>query len=205
VNWRSGHFKRTLPAGYVARIYGLSELGDPQLALYYERLELVVGGKLFDPERWSAILDFNLGRMDALIDYDAYRYPAMVFTTYTELNSLDDPAVVTSESSGDHDSIGFFDSGLEIDLEGISHADRIGLCLDGDDAYQVEYWNENNRLAQDLKPASDGAAGLICYFLEVPNRAYRSGYSKIRVFPAAGDGDYKAGHLRLVESGNYNR
>jgi len=200
VNWRSGHFQRALPAGYIARIYGLSELGDPQLALYYERLELVVGGKLFDPERWSVIVDFNLGRMDSLIDRDAYRYPQMVFTTYSALNALDDPVVVTGDSPGENDSLVFRDSGLEIDLEGVYHADRIGLCLDSDDAYQVEYWDETHRLAEVEKPVSEHATGLICYFLEVPARAYKPGYNKLRVFPTAGDGSYKAGHLRLVES-----
>jgi arabinofuranosyltransferase len=202
VNWRSGHFKRALPDGYIARIYGLGELGDPQLALFYDRLELIVGGKLFDPERWSAILDFNLGRMDSLINYDIYRYPDMVFTNSTALNSLDDPAVVTDANSDGNDMISFSDSGLEIDLEGVFHADRIGLCLDSDDSYQVEYWDQDQKLASDEKPVSEGATGLICYFLDVPQKANRPGYSRMRVFPTAGDGNYKVGHIRLVESDN---
>jgi arabinofuranosyltransferase len=200
VNWRSGHFHRRLPDGYIARIYGLGELGDPQLGLYYDRLKLIVGGKLFDPQRWSAILDYNFGRMESLIDFDTFRYPDMVFTNFTALNSLDDPVVVTGAISDENDMIVFLDSGLEIDLEQVYFADRIGLCLDSDDAYRVEYWDHQRLLASDKKPISEESAGLICYFLDVPKKAFRTGYSKIRVFPTAGDGNYKVGHIRLVES-----
>ena len=152
------------------------------------------------PVIWSAIVDFNLGRMDSLINYDAYRYPEMVFTSFTELNSLNDPAVVAGAISDGNDMIAFSDSGLEIELERMFFADRVGLCLDSDDAYRVEYWDHTNLLASDEKPVSEGASGLICYFLDVPQKAYRTGYNIIRVFPTAGDGNYKAGHIRLVKS-----
>ena len=67
--WRIGHFVRSAPAGYLETLAsGENRIEDPDLALYYDKLRLVVSGPLWSLERWRAIAGFNLGRYDHLID-----------------------------------------------------------------------------------------------------------------------------------------
>lgn len=66
--WRIGHVDRIIPAGYErARATGDTSGMDPDLARYYEKLRLVISGKLWDKDRLLAIIGFQLGF------YDIYR------------------------------------------------------------------------------------------------------------------------------------
>jgi len=74
--WRMGHPKRVVPDGYlVTRRSGTNMLADPELAAYYDKLQIVVSGDdIWHQERLSEILNFNLGRYEHLIDVERYRY-----------------------------------------------------------------------------------------------------------------------------------
>ncbi len=79
VNWRIGHMPHVIPDGYLESVAsGVNQLVDPQLAAYYDYLQLITRGELLDPQRWQAIVNMNLGRYDRLIDEEKYRYPEMV-------------------------------------------------------------------------------------------------------------------------------
>ncbi|MDP7640475.1 MAG: hypothetical protein QGG73_12305, partial [Candidatus Hydrogenedentes bacterium] len=63
--WRIGHFVRDIPDGYGESLEtGTNQLADPKLARLYDALGIIVSGPLFSPERWQAIADVNLGRLD---------------------------------------------------------------------------------------------------------------------------------------------
>ncbi len=60
-----GHFRRKLPQGYLKALqkHSLRPMKH-ELAQYYEKLQLIVSGELFDPERLKTIALFNLGYYD---------------------------------------------------------------------------------------------------------------------------------------------
>lgn len=64
--WRAGHFERAVPAGYLTSVrLGENHLVDPELHAYYDKIQLIVRGDIWSPERWQAIFDLNLGRVRA--------------------------------------------------------------------------------------------------------------------------------------------
>lgn len=67
-NARVGHYWRAIPAGYLATLEtGANQIADPGLALYYQKLQVLTQGNLWDPSRWSAIWQFNTGAYDYLL------------------------------------------------------------------------------------------------------------------------------------------
>ena len=72
--WRIGHFVRNPPRGYLETLAtGRNQIQDPDLAQFYDRLSLVVRGKIWSRERFRAIVDFQLGRYDHFVEAWAER------------------------------------------------------------------------------------------------------------------------------------
>lgn len=66
--WRIGHFRRTVPAGYTDGFWTAeNHIADPALAAYYDKLLLVIRGPLFTRQRWQEIWKFNTGQYDPLL------------------------------------------------------------------------------------------------------------------------------------------
>jgi arabinofuranosyltransferase len=67
--WKSGHFLRRIPEGYVASVAGGGNLlKDPSLKTYYDKVRLVTRGPLLDGARLREIWRLNTGYYDALIE-----------------------------------------------------------------------------------------------------------------------------------------
>ncbi|MEK7795510.1 MAG: hypothetical protein AAB353_13315 [Candidatus Hydrogenedentota bacterium] len=67
--WRIGHFERALPQGYEMTIAtGTNHIVDPDLALYYDRLSLVISGPILDSARLRHVFHFNIGSYNELIE-----------------------------------------------------------------------------------------------------------------------------------------
>jgi len=67
--WEIGHFRRDLPEGYLETLQtGENQIADPDLALYYEKLQFVVASPLNDPSRLAEIWKFNTGQYDHLLE-----------------------------------------------------------------------------------------------------------------------------------------
>jgi arabinofuranosyltransferase len=68
--WRIGHFPRPYPAGYEESVLSgaVSQIQNPNLHEYYEKLQLVTRGPLFSVERMKTIINFNLGIYDPLLE-----------------------------------------------------------------------------------------------------------------------------------------
>jgi arabinofuranosyltransferase len=73
LNWRIGHFYRSVPEGYLETLESDSlALRDPNLAAYYQKLMIVTRGKLFDANRLIEIWKLNTGAYQPLIEaYEA--------------------------------------------------------------------------------------------------------------------------------------
>ena len=67
-DWRVGHYRRKIPAGYLETLKtGRNCLADAHLAAYYDKIRLITRGRLFDPQRWLAIIKLNLGAYNSLL------------------------------------------------------------------------------------------------------------------------------------------
>lgn len=59
--WRTGHYARRVPAGYISAIQqGSSRVLDPEVRAYYAKLEDVIRGPLLTARRWRHIAQLNL-------------------------------------------------------------------------------------------------------------------------------------------------
>ncbi len=76
--FRIGHFERTVPDGYVDSVrLGKNVVADPDLARYWDAVQLVTRGPLLDPARLRATAGLLLGRYDAArVAYVARHPPA---------------------------------------------------------------------------------------------------------------------------------
>lgn len=67
--WQIGHFHRDLPEGYFETLEtNENKIVDPDLALYYSKLNIIVTGRLRSWERIIEIWKFNTGQYDYLIE-----------------------------------------------------------------------------------------------------------------------------------------
>jgi len=60
--WAPGHFYRKVPDGYAEAAIDAGTIKDPQLAAYWQKLELVTRGPVFGRARLAEVLRFNLGK-----------------------------------------------------------------------------------------------------------------------------------------------
>ena len=68
LEWRIGHFSRTLPDGYLETFEsGENMIKDPGLAEYYNQLRLITSGPIWSAERWRAIWLMNTGQLKGLL------------------------------------------------------------------------------------------------------------------------------------------
>lgn len=95
-DWSIGHFGRLMPAGYHQTLEtGENVIENPHLALYYAKLELIIRGDLFDPERLREIWRFNTGVYDADLDAYAYFRGSEFAQSFLVTNPTDRPYVYT--------------------------------------------------------------------------------------------------------------
>lgn len=67
-DWKSGHFHRTIPAGYVESLAsGKNLLLEPNLKKYYDIVRTITRDPIFSWERFSLILNMNLGCYEYLL------------------------------------------------------------------------------------------------------------------------------------------
>lgn len=83
-NWRSGHFMRRIPEGYLEiEASQITQLPDAALDTYYQAIRRVTHGPLFTPERWQAIWALNTRPFtDWLPEHlTAFRFPKLASAT----------------------------------------------------------------------------------------------------------------------------
>ncbi|MDM8557893.1 hypothetical protein [Candidatus Parabeggiatoa sp. HSG14] len=83
--WRIGHFWRRVPQGYLESIQqGKNRIADKHLADLYDKIQLVIRGKLFTAERWNAIWLLNFGNYKQFIEKSRYNKSSQNRTTNDE-------------------------------------------------------------------------------------------------------------------------
>lgn len=67
-SWRIGHFRHMIPDGYIETLEsGKNKIADKNIALFYDKLSLVVKGDLWSWERMVTIWNLNTGGYDYLL------------------------------------------------------------------------------------------------------------------------------------------
>ena len=67
--WRIGHFEREIPRGYIETIRtGINHIEDPNLHAYYEKLNILIKGDVWNTNRFKEIWNFNLGKYNYLLE-----------------------------------------------------------------------------------------------------------------------------------------
>lgn len=68
-HWYPGHFRREIPEGYIETLESdENQIADPNLALYYSKLQALITGPIWDWNRITEIWKFNTGQYDYLLD-----------------------------------------------------------------------------------------------------------------------------------------
>jgi arabinofuranosyltransferase len=180
-NWRPGHFFRVIPAGYVQVLQGDADaLQDDIMASYYDLIQSVARGSLYDSSRLAAIWQLNTVKFSdfAPEKVDALRFPNMQYVEYSE--------VLAAEQTNTPLAFTFSEdrSGVEVVLAEPSSASQLLIELGANDHYEVQYLDETgsviatNRVFGELN-VSEGITA--SYELTIPAKASRLGFCGIRI------------------------
>jgi len=194
--WRPGHFWRTLPDGYLETVRGENALTDPDLARYYDHLRLITRGALFDSNRWRAIRDMNLGRLDHLVDRSWYRFPDREIVSLASFASRKD----TTAPGDSVRTVRVKEGGMVVvDLDGISNASRVEVITERDDDYLLILLRDRREVARLTLERRAGLKGTESHRIDLPEAVAASGYDEVRVAPVRGNGQYGIGDVTLSE------
>ncbi len=192
-NWRIGHHRRVVPVGYEESLRtGENLLADEQLALFYDRLALIIRGELFTTKRFKAIMAMNLGRYKSLIDTERYLEPLQLNFFLSELPQVEVGAVqdVSLNPGGGQMVV--------INLEFVSHDGAVEIGLDARDECHIWITDNENILYKTRVGVSEGE-GMQPRVLLMPEQSADQGYDIIKLMQASGDATCVPGWIKLLE------
>jgi len=68
-DWRIGHFRRPLADGYYETLLsGRNQIKDRDLSLYYDKLSIIIRGRIWSWERFKTIWEMNTGQYNYLLE-----------------------------------------------------------------------------------------------------------------------------------------
>jgi arabinofuranosyltransferase len=194
--WRPGHYRRTLPAGYRESIQQDGNVvRDPQLAEYYGALRTVVRSPtLWSWDRVRTIWRMNSGQMDGYINRQFYKFDGST-ATLAELSRVQ-PDGTPTDAPGSRT----FTTALAVLCPDQIGRRILDISLDSDDRYRLVFLQRNRIVAAqvvDVVPRDRRRPGLVSHMVNIPERARRQGFDTIVVFSVAGDERRAVGHLLL--------
>ena len=195
--WRPGHFRRVVPAGYRESVAnGSNQIADPQLHEFYNHLSLITRSRrLWSKERLWAIWRMNTGGYAKLVNRDFYRY-AESMKPLAELSDVKAP-----ETPWNAPGNIVLTQPLAVRVEDRPGRRYADVSVDSNDTYVLIFIKGNaavGRVEIGPIPPHRRKPGLTPYTVDIPSRAERGGFDTVLVVPAAGDDNYAIGHL-LVE------
>ncbi|MBN2440946.1 MAG: hypothetical protein JXJ04_06360 [Spirochaetales bacterium] len=193
--WRIGHFKRKIPAGYVQTIgSGENRFRDPHIAQFYDKLTYAIKDDLMRPGRFKEICNLNTGKYDHLLS--EYKNEEIRVT----LAMLKEPK--EKGSSWDADGTYLFpEKGIRINLGRKYNAQQLEMSLAYNSEYKMSYYKAWFFLKEQtvyLPPGLPGKLALVT--IKVPPEITKRGFTRIRIVPVNGNGNYSIGHLLLKEN-----
>jgi arabinofuranosyltransferase len=196
IHWRVGHYFREIPAGYERTIEtGKNTIKDDDLALYYDKLTLITRGSLFSKTRLLEILKMNLGFYDHLIDWDKYRYPALIHLKAEDLPTLPPSPALSWDAP---ETRIFQESGLEITWKSPQNPTLLEISLSSDDDFLLIYLQNGQEIAsQTLLAPEYPENGLATHRVLIPDPAQATRFDTLRILPIRGE-DFSLGNLAFL-------
>ncbi|MFH1699360.1 MAG: hypothetical protein ABIE07_02135 [Candidatus Zixiibacteriota bacterium] len=195
VRYKMGHFRRAMPPGYLTTLEtGKNVIADSNLAKYYDKLQLIVSGDIFDFERLKEIINFNLGEYDELIE--AYELPHMKQAFFSDIATPRDEGTNWLDSR----NIIFNDLGVRVILGEIYYSKKLEISRDHNDDLNIIFAMDTSAVDSLYLPAKIiPHGGLSISILEVPLKARQRGFDELHIFPVKGDNCYALGHIRFID------
>lgn len=167
--WRTGHFRRTIPIGYMESLQsGRNMIADPEVAALYDALHLITQGPLWSAERIAAIVRLNTGYYDSRIDTFSYQFPDAVHVYSSEIAYLTAPTSIP---------IGL--GGLAVHVETPSIQPMLSVTHRGDISWNVWFYKGKQRVAALSLPKQTNSDALLTSTLTIPETIRQSGYDTI--------------------------
>jgi arabinofuranosyltransferase len=193
--WRTGHYRRMIPAGYRESVVGSTNLvQDPALHQYYDHLRTITRGPLWSLARLRTIVAMNRHAYEGLVNRTYYRHGGSVLP-------IEDLQVVRAEGTSWNDPGNHVLTGpLAIACARQQGRRYLDVTLDSDDGYLLTFLDGPDiRGTVDLGPIPEHRRrpGLTAYTIDLPPQASTDGFDTIVVGPSGGDNHYAIGHLLL--------
>ena len=153
-NWRIGHFSRLLPEGYVeTHFQGQNRVKDTDLAVYFDKLQIIVRGDLADRDRWAEIWRMNIGQYDDLIDREAYRNPSPLAIRLSDASHMSGRPDVHVSLGKEYIKLGYTKKGIASleEAHRLNDSNFINVILEAD--FPRQAWKLH--LESNLETAGD--------------------------------------------------
>jgi len=199
-NWRSGHFMRLIPAGYLGLEAGQQDhLDDAQLDAYYQKIRLLTQGELYSVERWAAIWDLNTSSFDELMPgrVTSFRFPNLqTVSLETVASNVEVELNLNFAGQG---------SAAQVKFPEPLHNSMLEIGLSAGDNFQLVYLDEAGDELGSQVLLSKQAEGIENHRVTVPRSVAASGFSAIRIvairhYYDEADGSYLLGTLGLASN-----
>lgn len=196
IDWRIGHFVRSRPGHYMEAVVDREPIDDPSLRQYWEKLKIVIRGRLFSPVRIWEIIKFNTGCYQHLIDEFCER-------DYNILNYDGDLSTEVPIGTPWNDVGNFvlnqYGVGIRAILQDYSLSYGYKVSLNGGRTYRLIYLAKGERVAeQTLTVPEAEEGGLNIVEGQIPKEALQKEFDLIRIEPGSSWGKYSMGHFLLI-------
>ncbi len=196
-NWRSGHFMRLIPAGYLELEAGAqAHLEDAALDAYYQKIRLLTQGALFSAERWATIWVLNTRDFADLVPSQITRFRFPGLRTVRLETSLTDAVIELNLNFAGQGSA------AQVEFPQLVHSSNMELGLSAGDNFQLVYLDENGDELGSQVLLSAQAEGIEIHQVAIPQPIATSGFAAVRIMPiryyyVEADGSYVLASLWL--------
>lgn len=196
--WRIGHFHRLIPQGYIQSLRSETNLiQDRELSQFYNKMKLIVSGKIWTGERFKTILQMNLGHFDHLIIQERWQ-------DVVEYRDLATSPELRSAKKARYPSKGFDtmlinpDKGLTVDLMYPRSDTLMNLSLNHNSKFEISVMSGARKLVRyEVGPTDSLNAGMAVYDIHLPDSVSRTTFDFVQIMPVSGEKDCSIGHLIL--------
>jgi hypothetical protein len=168
--WRTGHFRRTVPIGYMESLQsGSNRIADPHIAILYDVFKRITQGPLWDAERIATIVRLNTGQYDHLIDTFHYQFPDAVHVYQAEAAYISPQNPVT---------IGL--GGLMVHCETASTHPFLTVTHRGNMSLKAVFYQGTQRIASLHIPKQTNSDILLTSTVVIPDSIRSSSYDAVQ-------------------------
>jgi len=190
--WFMAQFTRFVPDGYIDTITsGENKIANKDLATYYDKLSLVISGRLTDPRRLVEIWKLNFGYYNNLIA--AYEDSLLLHVSLADINTPGTSTVPHNE----YGHIIFPMYGIKIDLDQPSNSRHVKISLEDKTAYIIVFSRNGREIGRALMEGSY-SNNFETMTIGVPSYAAQKGYDQITILPSHAIPTYLLGGFELL-------